>query len=376
MDYLPAPEHCQQLLDNMALADGYFFHDEHSYSLVLTLMNRLLGKVMEEGDGAWAIDYLERHIELLDKLFGKTHNISQRVDEDLRVINEQFHMLLNSSYSEKPLLALYEARPELYHKLVQNPQIKQLVFYHVASCTEFDLRNLPANTVMNKQETLQASLNALFSRNDGLSFKVIENLEGAYAHNEGEVKTFRSVVVRSVEFRRQKQAAQAVYDGVADDKCLQATLKARSSLTREQRDDQESLLPAVIVVLNYDKKTPGRLTDPAFMSRLSAFFLACDGVDILPLLNLKRKGLTIQELRGITHRIASKNGNLGQQMESFLKPLLQMTSTQRALAHLSFDDFKYLTKYADRAFTPELMRSISWHDISISEEMLSTDLGM
>jgi hypothetical protein len=376
LEYLPSPEQCQLLLENMALADGYFFHDEFSYSRVGMVMNRLLGKVMEEGDGAWAIGYLERHKEMLHKLFCSMSNLSQRADEDLRVVYEQFQMLLNGAYSEKPLVALYENKPDLYHKLVQSPQIKQFVFYHVASCTEFDLRQLPANSVLNKQETQQACLNALFSQNDRLSFKVIENLEGAYVHAGGEIKTFRSAIVRSADFRNQKQAALAVFEGVADNDCLDATLKARWTLSRDQREAQESLLPAVIAVLNYDKKSTERLKDLAFINRLSAFFLACEGVDILPLLDLERKGLSLQELRGVKHRIVENNGSVGEVMKHYLKPLLELTSTQRALAHLSFDEFKYLTRCASHVFTPELMRSISWHDISISEEMLSTDLGM
>jgi hypothetical protein len=376
LEYMPTPEQCQLLLENMAQADGYFFHDEFSYSRVGMVMNRLLGKVMEEGDGAWAIGYLERHKDMLHKLFSSMSNISQRVDEDLRVIYEQFQMLLNGAYSEKPLVALYESQPELYHKLVQSPQIKQHVFYHVASCSEFDLRQLPANSVLNKQETLQASLNALFSQNGGLSFNVIEGLEGAYVHAGGEIKTFRSVIARRPEFRDQKLAAQAVFEGVADNECLEATLKARWTLSRDQREAQESLLPAVIAVMNYDKNSAGRLKDPAFINRLSAFFLACEGVDILPLLDLERKGLTLQELRGVKHRIVENNGSVDEMMRTYLKPLLKSTSTQRALAHLTFDEFKYLTRCASHVFTPELMRSISWHDISISEEMLSTDLGM
>lgn len=382
LEYLPTPEQCQKLLENMALADGYFFHDEHTYSRLGMLMNRLLGKVMEKGDGAWAIDYLERHNNMLHKLFSGMSNISQRTDEDLRVVYEQFQMLLNGSYSEKPLVALHKSSPHLYHKLVQSPQIKQLVFYHLASCTEFDLRQLPANSVLNKQETLQACLNALssqntlFRHNGKLTFRVIENLEGAYVHAGGEIKTLRSTIVRSVDFRNQKQVALAVFEGVADNDGLMSILQARSMQSRDQREAQESLLPAVIAVLNYDKKSTGLLKDPAFVNRLSAFFLACEGEDILPLLDLERKGLSLLELRGIKHRIGQNNGNVGEMLGHYLKPLLEVTSTQRALAHLTFDEFKYLTRCASHVFTPELMRSISWHDVSISEEMLSTDLGI
>lgn len=377
---LPRGESGKRLLENTCRAEAFLFSTEHGDNAYQIMISCLLANAFDDNDCDWAMEFIQSNQSELSKLMciddaKKNESNNQAIHYYLNV----FHQIVQHSSTTNALAALNAWSPQVYDDVVfaQEPSITHALFMNIGRRVPLDLTPLPLLHGLGIPELEFLARNVAFGSTYGdwkpLTFNHFEMFDKNMVYQGGKPGAIARLLVKNEHYAGAKMEFTALVEAMKSEKSFVALVTDGLSSVKGRNYDE--MHDHVVAVMCLDKNSQKIIRDPEIMSRMAAYFMVAERVDITKSVGIERTHITLSDFQALA--VLADNETIGSyETLNFYSKLMRSPKSESELARISFNDFQKLRKFQDRFIPENQIRKISWKSHQILEEVLGQDLGL
>lgn len=363
----PAPEISRMMLENTFKSIELFSNDPLSIHHGGKYFIVLLGKMIDDGESAWAIDFIDKHLDTLEQFAPVSY---RRLDEPEGFTFKERLLVHLQNYlrCDRLLQRLAVVDEPSFNKVLSSPQTHDHIMWDIGARKGFELSAIPLDAATCKDLVTKALDCAMVEQQvmkDPLRLLDFARLEEAYLSAGHTSSAFMKVLSKRSYYKgAMKEAERLITD-------LSKVDADHSKILKLSQQYGTTSLDYVVMAAYANSQV---LQDLIKNLKPLSCLMALRGYDSHVVFDLERTHVTALELKTV---ISHNEGNDSDLFTRWAEiGLFKTPESIREISKLSQEELKSFRKLLPRHFNEAELRSIPWVDHRIRESFFGQDLGL
>lgn len=363
----PAPQISRMMLENTFKSIELFSNDPLSIHHGGKYFIVLLGKMIDDGESAWAIDFIDKHLDTLEQFAPVSY---RRLDEPEGFTFKERLLVHLQNYlrCDRLLQRLAVVDEPSFNKVLSSPQTHDHIMWDIGARKGFELSAIPLDAAMCKDLVTKALDCAMVEQQDmkdPLRLLDFARLEEAYLSAGHTSSAFTKVLSKRSYYKgAMKEAERLITD-------LSKVDADHSKILKLSQQYGTTSLDYVVMAAYANSQILQNLIKN--LKPLSCL-MALRGYDSHVVFDLERTHVTALELKTV---ISHNEGNDSDLFTRWAEiGLFKTPESIKEISKLSQEELKSFRKLLPRHFNEAELRSIPWVDHRIRESFFGQDLGL
>lgn len=363
----PSVEMCRMLLENTFAHIELFSSDPHYKHHGGKYFTVLLGKLIDEGDVAWALSFIEKNIKVLEEYSPIPY---RRLDEPADFPFKARFLVHIQNYLRCDLLLskLAELDEPAFNQVLSSPETHDHIISAIRDRRSFELSAIPLDPAMCRHLVTSALDHSLVSHEineQPLRLLDFVRLEEACLTSGLATNGFMQILRKRPYF---KDALKRTEKLILE--LVEAGTDANKIDVLGRQYAGKSMDTVILAAYASPALRKGLLDNLEPLSCL----MALREHDSHVMLDLERNHVTALELKTI---ISASNGKYSALCDEWVdRGILKAPASIKEIAKLTQDELKKFRKLAYEHFSENELRAISWQDHRIRDSFFGQDLGL